>query len=95
MSTLLLLALLMLQIADGLTTWYALARGKGREKNPIVGWFIDRFGLLPGLVIVKGAGVVAGILLYFAAGFIWLLAFTLIYAYIVRNNYEIASNGRS
>ena len=54
-DTVILLALLLaLQVADGRTTYLLLSRG-GRELNPVVRWAINRCGLVPGLLLAKGA----------------------------------------
>lgn len=53
MTYLLLSLLLLLQYYDGLTTYRVLQRG-GRELNPLVRWCINKFGLLNGLLLVKG-----------------------------------------
>lgn len=53
MENILLALLIILQYYDGLTTYRLLSRG-GRELNPVVRWCIDRFGLLNGLILVKG-----------------------------------------
>lgn len=49
----LLALLVILQYYDGLTTYRLLSKG-GRELNPVVRWFINRFGLRNGLLLVKG-----------------------------------------
>lgn len=94
MITLLLIVLILLQIADGMTTFYALWGGKGREANPVVNWVIEKIGLIPGLIVVKSVGVVLAVWVYNLDGFMVLLAMTILYAYIVHNNFEIATNGR-
>ena len=93
MKTLLLVALAGLQIADGITTYSAIRRKKGREQNPIVNWFIERLGLFPGLFLVKGVGVVMALWLWMAGSLPAMLLLTVFYAYIVHKNYGIASNG--
>lgn len=43
-----------LNVADVLTTWYALAHIYGLgEANPIYSYTYDKIGLLPGLLLIK------------------------------------------
>ena len=51
----LILALLTLQAFDFITTYLCLTRGKGHEANPVMASIFAKMGVLPGLVIVKGA----------------------------------------
>lgn len=60
-SALPIMLLIILQIADILSTFYALRGGNAREANPVVLWFIERFGLFPGLLISK-ATIVAPVI---------------------------------
>jgi len=54
---------------DALTTYILVCRsGTKREKNPIVRWFMNRFGVKKGLILAKGI--------------IFLLAPLIIYVYI-------------
>lgn len=57
-----LILLLTLQAADALTTYRLLSDG-GRELNPLVAYLIAKLGLVPALLISKGA--VVGLLLAF------------------------------
>jgi hypothetical protein len=56
-------------IADAITTYLAIHGRVGREANPLLGWLIDRAGLMPVLVLratVLGVGVM-GVVALFAA----------------------------
>lgn len=64
MTTYLLILIVALQLADIATTYFALTRGKGVEANGILAKLFAKIGLLPGLVLIKGAFVA---LLWFAA----------------------------
>lgn len=46
--------LIVLQLADVLTTWYVIRAG-GREANPIMVWLIDRIGFWPAFGVMKAA----------------------------------------
>lgn len=48
----LLILLIILNIYDGLTTFILLEHG-GKELNPIVNWFIKKFGVVDGLFFIK------------------------------------------
>lgn len=77
MSTILLIALALLQAADAWTTWRILSAG-GRELNPAMRYAIAQAGLVPALV-AKGAIVVA-LAWYFCLPYPWILG-ALIAAY--------------
>lgn len=47
---------ILLQLADGWTTWRLLSNG-GRELNPAMAFLIDKLGLAPALVLAKSAFV--------------------------------------
>jgi hypothetical protein len=57
MTTYLLIFLVILQLADIVTTWLIVSRPGGRELNPVLAALFRAVGLLPGLLIVKGAFV--------------------------------------
>ena len=44
-----------LQVLDVATTWYALEKAGLGEGNPIARWFIEKLGLIPGLLALKGS----------------------------------------
>ncbi|HXC41240.1 MAG TPA: DUF5658 family protein [Burkholderiales bacterium] len=57
--TLLLVAVtVILQVADGITTWLIIRRGVGHESNRLVRVLMDWFGLEAALFLVKGWVVV-------------------------------------
>lgn len=62
MTTYLLTFIVALQLADIVTTYLALTRGKGVEANGILARLMARFGLLPTLLVVKGL---------FVSGLVW------------------------
>lgn len=83
-----------LQVADGLSTWYAL-RGSQRlsEGNPVVGWLMGRLGTNGALVASKAPLVAA--VIYFGPTVhpYALVGLCLLYAGIVGNNlYRIWKN---
>lgn len=54
MTTYLLIAVITLQLADGVTTWRGLSSGIGREAAPGMVWLFARFGSWRGpLLLVK------------------------------------------
>lgn len=93
LNLILLIALIALQIGDGVTTYINLRRPGGKEHNALIRKLIDRLGMIPALV-VKGlivAGLAYGIYamapylpLHFAT--IVLAAAAAFYAYIVAKN---------
>lgn len=75
-----------LQAADGLLTWRVLRAG-GRELNPAVRVLIDRFGIIPGLVLAKLVVVVV-VGLFLRDQLLILLAIAALYAWVVRHNWQ-------
>lgn len=51
-------AFLLLQTADLLTTWIGMTYYGAHEVNAGVAWMMARYGILPGLLLVKIAAVV-------------------------------------
>lgn len=64
MATYLLYLVIVLQLADIVTTYLALTQGRGTEGNGLLARLFARFGVLPTLIAVKGAFV--GLLLWAA-----------------------------
>ena len=54
----LIVAVVALQVLDGWTTYKVLRSGKGTEANPVVRKVIERLGVYPGLMAVKGGAIV-------------------------------------
>ena len=79
-----------LQILDAYTTWLAVSRGKGHEGNPVVQFFIDMFGLVPGLVFIKAALIAAAWNLDNSPDWVW-LSLSAFYAYVITKNMKIAN----
>lgn len=88
-STLIFTALFALQIADFWSTLRALDEGKGKEANPVLDQIIYRIGLVPTLVLAKGAGVALSFYLAYFGHPILGLALIALYAYVVQNNLRI------
>jgi hypothetical protein len=88
-ATLLLIILVTLQGLDMLTTYHCLEGGKGTEANGLLAPLFKRFGVLPMLIVVKGA---------FVALLVWghgqlpielLILMTLFYGWVVYNNIQV------
>lgn len=78
--------LIALQIIDAVTTYIALKNPKLRESNKLILWLMGRVGLLPALVIFKGALIV---LLVLAAAFVpdgVVAALCMFYCWVIWNN---------
>ena len=76
-----------LSAADGYTTWKALQRNGTKEANPVMAWLFDRFGVVPSLVVVKGAAIIV-VLVTMGPYSMWVLPeISAFYAYIVWRNY--------
>lgn len=87
MAYLLLAIFILMQLADGLTTYLCIASDKGKEANKIVEWGIKKIGIIPALIIYKFFAILAGILLINYP--IFLLLLNLFYGYVVFNNFKI------
>ena len=83
----------LLQIGDIWTTYTALSDPSMRlkEKNPLIQFFIDRLGLLPGLIVPKGLFVA---IVWWLGAPTWshVAVFALLcgfYIWLVHNNYKL------
>jgi hypothetical protein len=86
LNYLLILVITFLQIADVYTTYVINSRPGGVEKNPVLAWLFKRFGLLPSLVVVKTALVLA---LLWTAPWQYPLLLTLLtawYIWVIQHN---------
>jgi hypothetical protein len=83
----LLATFMLLQWADGVSTYLCIKSGKGNEANKIVAFGINKIGLVPALIIYKSIAIGMGILLINYP--ICLLLLNLLYGYVVFNNYKI------
>jgi hypothetical protein len=89
MTTYLLIALVILQLADLVTTYLINSRPGGRELNPVLAGLFRKVGLLPGLLIIKGAFVA---LLVWAAPVLHIAVLGLIclgYCWVVWHNVQV------
>lgn len=53
MNTYLLIAVIVLQLADIVTTYLIVSRPGGRELNPVLAALFRAVGMLPGLLVIK------------------------------------------
>lgn len=83
--------LILFQVLDGLTTWFAITRHGAREANPVVAWFLARFGLIPGLVAAKAIGAGASLWLATVSPLAALVC-AAVYAWIIWNNWQVIRN---
>lgn len=85
--------LILLQVADIVTTIIAL-QGPAHESNPVLKKLMDKIGVLPALLIVKGLAI--AFFWYFQAmipqAVFWLLC--AFYVYIVYNNLMTIRKGK-
>ena len=87
MNEFLLAFLILLQYADGYTTYKILGNG-GRELNPILAKAFDHFGVLPSLVVIKAMCVGLGVWLYLSQQTEILAVLCALYVAVVGNNYR-------
>ncbi len=86
MELLLLTVYLLLQVGDWWTTTKVLSQG-GTEANPIVAKAMNLLGTTEALVLVKGLGAIAGVIIWYYDQTVMLTALTALYAYVVVDNY--------
>lgn len=86
MITLLLVVYLLLQVGDFWTTQKVLSQG-GTEVNPIVAKAMEFLGITEALVLFKGLGAVAGVVIWHYDQTVMLALLTALYAYVVFDNY--------
>lgn len=86
--------LILLQIADMITTIYALKTRVGKEGNSVLNWLFQKIGVITTLSIVKGVFIV--FLLWFAAMIpIYVYVLLIIgYVWVVHNNISVIRKGK-
>ena len=77
---------LLLQAGDFWTTQKVLSQG-GTEANPIVAEAMEFLGTTEALVVVKGLGAIAGVIIWYYNQTVMLALLTALYAYVVFDNY--------
>lgn len=88
--TALAIALTLLNIFDGWTTYRVLKLG-GREQNALVKWAIDKWGAYRALLVLKGGAIALVWLLAAMPGDIprfLMLALAVFYAIVAAHNYN-------
>lgn len=87
--TALLAILILLQIADGLTTYAIIKRG-GTERNPAVRWVMAKLGMIPALIAVKAWAVGLLFVLYLIPNGIYgMIPLALLYGWVIWNNVRV------
>ena len=95
-TTVLLILFLILQAADGWTTWAIMNHG-GREANPFVAYLMYKLGILPAILVVKFlAGAAAAVpAVFFPASLttrVVLIILCVLYGIAVANNKRVLEN---
>ncbi len=86
MELLLLTVYLLLQVGDFWTTTKVLSQG-GTEANPVVAKAMEVLGTTEALVLLKGLGAIAGVIIWYYDQTVMLALLTALYAYVVFDNY--------
>jgi hypothetical protein len=89
MTTYLLIAIIILQLADIITTYRINSRPGGQELNPVLAALFRKVGLLPGLVLIKSLFVS---FLWWTTPFLHASLLTLIcgmYCWVVWHNLQV------
>jgi hypothetical protein len=74
-----------LQLGDIITTILFVSRGIA-ETNPLASYLMDHFGLLPGLLILKGGAIAIALICGAAAHPRFIRGFNILYVFIVLMN---------
>ena len=82
----LLIAIILLQIADLWTTWKVLNEG-GNEKNPVMVFLMDWIGVLPSLVLTKAFAMTLCVVIYLVQPYL-LIPLIIFYGVVVVKNYK-------
>lgn len=85
----LLYAIIGLQALDIISTYLCLTKGKGVEANPFLARVFHKIGLLPGLLLTKGAFIGLLIYVYPMVYVEALYAVAALYVWIAFNNFKI------
>lgn len=90
-TVILVLAIIVLNVFDYISTTLVLSKGRGRESNPAVTWAMAKFGKYWWVVKLVFVPIVWGILTVEnqLIGFVVALLLTAVFAYVVWNNYMI------
>ena len=84
------IALTLLLIFDGWSTYRILKNG-GRERNPVMRWLFENFGMYESLLGTRLGAIVLVWLLALNAGawgYLVLIALTIFYVWVAVNNYK-------
>jgi hypothetical protein len=85
-SSILAVYIVILQIADFITTKHILANG-GRELNPFLNRVMKKIGVTPTLVIMKGAIALSVVGWHMNGGTVFVLAaIAIMYSWVIYNN---------
>ena len=82
----LLIATILLQVADFWTTWKVLNE-RGSERNPLLCFIMDRIGVLPTLILTKAFAIGCCCLVYVTQPYI-LIPLIIFYGIVVIKNFK-------
>jgi hypothetical protein len=82
----LLIAIILLQIADLWTTWKVLNEG-GNEKNPAMAFLMNWIGVLPALILTKALAITLCVLIYLVQPYV-LIPLIIFYGVVVVRNFK-------
>lgn len=93
-SAILFALFVVLSVADIYLTETLLSKDQGTEANPVMRYFINRFGRINALIGVKGIVALFLFILFWFAGDWWGYALALLIVdgfmtYVIKNNYDI------
>ena len=75
---------ILLQVADGITTYIGLTSENCQELNKVMSWLFEKVGLLPSIILANGIMISIVILVYvFSLPYITYIYFILITMYLI------------
>ena len=84
----LLVILLVLMIADAVTTYIALDKG-AHEANPVIALLMRQIGVVPALVVIKAVGAVGAVAIFYLAPEVLTFIAIAVYALVVIHNIKV------
>ena len=82
------IALAILQVGDAYTTYIILTKYSGYEANKVLAVIFNKIGLVPGLILVKGAVVAASWYMYLMGALPLIIILTALYIWVVGHNVD-------
>ncbi len=94
LTLILLIAALLLQVVDGVTTYIGIAGDTAYERVPIGAWLLGKIGLVPMIVLMKALASTFIVVAYLLRSEIALGVIVTVYVGIAINNLRVLARSR-